>query len=205
MSRMLPTLGLSALFMALGPGWLLAGPDDQESHPGRVEIDWSKAVGDREPSVQISLEPALLKLMASAGREVDPDVVELVKDLSHVRVVVFEDLSDETSDVAKVVAAQVKALLGKGWSPVVKVRQDEGETVDILMEVDGETIVGFVIFVAESDQLVFVNIAGAMDPETFGPKLGAIIRKVSGGELELDDLKGLIDSVKSSREDGDDS
>lgn len=205
MFRMRPILGLSALLIVLGPSGLLAGPQDAKSHPGCVDINWSKAVGDKEPSVQVSLEPALLKLMASAGEEVDPDVVELVKDLSYVRVIMYEDLSDGTSDVTEVVVTQVEALQDDGWSPVVKVREDEEETVDVLMKVDGETIVGFVIFVAEPDELVFVNIAGTMDPEIFGPKLGAVVGKLSGGDLELGDLNGLLESVRTTNEDGDGS
>ncbi|QDV39090.1 DUF4252 domain-containing protein [Tautonia plasticadhaerens] len=203
MSRMRPILGLSALVIALGPGGLVAAPQDAEPHPGSVDIDWSKALGVKEPSVQVTLGPALLKLMASAGEEADPDVVELVEDLSHVRVIVHEDLPAGGSDVAEAVDAQIEVLLDEGWSPVVKVREGEQETVDILMKADGETIVGFVIFVAEPDELVFVNIAGTMDPETFGPKLGAVVGKVSGGDLELDGLDDLTELLKSSTDDGD--
>ncbi len=201
MFGILTTLCLSALFSPIDPGVLFAGPEDHKTHAGYVDIDWSKAVGDKEPTVQVLLEPALLKLMAAAGKDVDPEVVELVKDLSFVRVNVYDDLPSESTNAAKAVETQVKALTAQGWSTVAKVRQDGDATVDVLMKVDGETIVGFAIFVAESDQLVFVNIAGNMDPETFGAKLGSVVVKVSGGEIKLDDLSGIINSVKGSTKD----
>jgi hypothetical protein len=204
MFKMRPILGLSALVIALGPSGLLAAPQGENPHPGCVDIDWSKALGNKEPSVQVTLGPALLKLMASAGEEADPDVVELVADLSHVRVIVHEDLPAGESDVADAVDTQIKSLLDEGWSSVVKVSEGEQETVEVLMKADGETIVGFVIFVVEPDELVFVNIAGTMDPETFGPKLGAVVGKISGGDLELDGLDGLADLLKTSPGDDDD-
>src|SRR5262249_37268025 len=154
-------------------------------------------VGDKEPSVQVFLEPVLLKLMASAGKEVDTDVVALVKDLSFVRVNVYEDLPGDSANLAKAIDTQVKGLLAKGWKSAVKVREGKDEVVDVLMKVSGEKIVGFAIFVVDSNELVFVNIAGNLDPEAFGAKLGKLATKLSGGEFKLEGLGEALKSIKS--------
>jgi hypothetical protein len=193
-------LAFSAAFTALVPLGLHAGQEEYKSHAGYVDIDWSKTVGDKEPSVQVFLESALLKLMASASKEIDPDVVGLVNDLSFVRVSVYEDLATESTEVAKSIDAQVKALVSKGWKSAVKVRQEKSESVDILVKVNGERIVGIAFFVAEPKELVFVNIAGNLDPEAFGAKLGKLAAKAAGGKIDLD-LGIMVESIKNATKD----
>jgi hypothetical protein len=197
-----PTLALAAILCAAATPTLLARQVADDAHAGFVDVDWSKAVGGKEPSVQVRLERPLLRMMASATKQVDPDVVALVDQLTFVRVNVYEDIQGGETPIAQTVDAEVKSLAGKGWSPVAKVRQDD-DRVDVLMKADGDKIVGFAVFVAGESELVFVNVAGDMDPETFGEKLGAVVAKLSGGELNLGEMSGLLESLTGSNAAGD--
>ena len=181
-----------------------AAADDYESHAGYVEIDWSESLGDREPSVQVFLERPLLRMMAAVVENADGgdlDIAEFVRDLSIVRVEVYEDIDEKNVDVLEASADEVAELKKKGWRTVVRV-PEEDETVNVLMKTEGENIAGFVILVAESDELVFINIAGAIDPEKIGAKLGALGGKITGGDVNLDQLQNLLGSLGQRKRSG---
>jgi hypothetical protein len=197
--RCLRTLSLMALVASIS---LAAQAQEKEkekksSHAGYVSADWSKSLTDKPPSIQVMLDPPLLKLVASASKQSDEDLNALISQLAFVRVNVYEDLSTEDAKLAEAVDTQVTTLAGKGWSTVARVRQDD-QHVDVLMKTVDDKIVGFVVFVAGDGDLVFVNIAGDIDPENFGEKLGTVVSKVSGGELNIEDMPGVLDSIKNS-------
>lgn len=190
--RILPALAVAAIFVGSA-----VAQDEKSSHAGHVDIDWSKAVGDQQPSVQVMLDRPLLKMVASASKQSDADLNALIAQLAFVRVSVYEDLKAEAGKVVETVDGAVAALSSKGWSTVAKVREGE-DRVDVLMKSSGENIVGFVVIVSESTELVFVNIAGDIDPEEFGAKLGTVITKFSGGEFDIEELTGIFQSLKGS-------
>jgi hypothetical protein len=190
------SLGLLAALglLVVAPGDA-AARDDKSGHPGYVNVDWSALVGDRQPTVQVQLERPLLRLIAAASKEQGEDLDDLINQLAFVRVNVYDDLNADDAKVAAEVDARAADLSAKGWTSVAKVREDD-QRVHVLMKSDDEKIVGFLIFVADDENLVFVNIAGDMDPETFGAKMANVAAKFSGGELNFEGLTDVLDSVK---------
>jgi hypothetical protein len=90
---------------------------------------------------------------------------------------VYEGISDDILDVLKFVDDTSTQLQAAGWNNVVRVRE-QGEHVRIFMRpgTDG-TISGLTIMVADSgasDEAVFINIAGAIQPSQLGRIAAAI-------------------------------
>lgn len=173
---------------------------DKSSHPGYVSSDWSKSLTSKEPSVQVMLDPPLLKLIASASKESDPDLNAVLSQLAFVRVNVVENVTSEPAKVTEAVDSQLTTLAGKGWSTIAKVRDDE-QRADVLMKTSDENkIVGFVVIVSGDGELVLVNIAGDIDPDKFGASLGSLVPKVAGGDIKLEGLGDVLGSLKPSND-----
>jgi hypothetical protein len=199
---MRPRRTFAVLALVLGASVAAHAQEKKSSHPGYVDAAWTKALTDKPATVQVMLDPPLLKLVASASKESDQDLNAVISQLAFVRVHVYEDLSVDAEKLTKAVESQISTLDDKGWSTVARVREDD-QRVDVLMKATDEKIVGFVVIVAGDDQLVFVNIAGDIEPEKFGEKLGGVVAKLSGGEIDLD-IEGLTGSLGAGKGSSDD-
>lgn len=202
-------LGVAALCCLLtGIGQAQSAREAAKSHPGVVRVDWSQEFSGREPSVRIQLNRTMLRVISSAA-QTSSEIRNLVDSLVSVQVVVYEDLSDENgagqgsaSNTLSTVRQKVAQLKDEGWESGVGV-SDDGESVDLLMRSDDEeTITGVAVFVAEEDELVFVNVAGEIAAEEIGKHLGALIRGDFDIEkmLDLDAISGLLEGGEIHRE-----
>ena len=181
---------------------LVHADEDEGAHPGVVSIDWPSELGGAEPNVRVRVKGPLLRLMASATRHA-PEVDGLIGQLRLVRVEVYEDL-DSGANAAAAVAPHVEGLTAAGWESVVRVRDDDDESVDVMVRPDGEeSIAGVAVFVAEEDELVFVNVAGDLDAKNFGSKLGKVLGPIMKGELDLEELIDVEEVVEYGGHDHD--
>lgn len=175
--------GALTLIVAACPAF--AQEDAVAPHPGVIDIEWADYLDVGEPKVRVNLNRPVLKLMSAVTGKA-PEVGELMGSLAMVRVEVYEGLRPESGH-REVTAAQVKALRDSGWESVVRVR--DGESVDVLVRPDGEdAIAGVMVLVAESQELVFVNIAGDINAERFGKHLGKVVGPIMKGDLKIEDL-----------------
>ena len=129
-----------------------------------------------EPTVEVNLDEAMLKLLGGAAQSAAPTGLEGV---TNVRVLVYEDIVEDMQGVLRFVESTGTKLEGDGWRAVVRVRE-EGEQVRIYMKpgADG-TLSGITVMITESGggdgddgggggEAVFVNVAGKIQPEQLG-------------------------------------
>jgi hypothetical protein len=163
--------------------------------PGFVDFVSKDIVGDATPHVEVNLGKALLRIMAGAAGEADPDLQVFLTSLHEIRVRTFEDLPKTKPSVVEKVKVFVDRLTGTGgWTTLVWVPQED-QRVDILIKEKGENIAGLAVFVVGDDELVFVNIVGDINPETFGATLARLGIKGAGGKLDLSQISKMLGNI----------
>jgi len=138
---------------------------------------------DAKPSVQIDLNPAMLAFVSAAAKTSDPAAADALAGIEGVRVYVYEEVGDDMQAVLAFVDTVSAKLESDGWHPAVRVQEDGEEQVRIYMKIAepgtaGATtsnLTGLTVMVADgsSNEAVFINIAGQIEPAKFGQIVGA--------------------------------
>jgi len=178
----LKPLILPSILLALLAGATGAGVFAQSSNSGY--IDFGKlpppASGD---FVEVNISSNLIAMVASVGKQAEPEIAELVHNLQRIRVSVI-GLDDENRPaVQKRVKAIRDDLDTQGWERVVAA-QNQGEDVVVQVKMrGGEAVEGVAVTVLSgTKQAVLVNVIGDIRPE----KLAVI-----GERFDIEPLKKL--------------
>ena len=190
------------LLLVLLSGAFAKGPQPQVSAasraelkklPGYVDFDSLGIFKGVKPKVEVFLDTPILRIMAGAASNAQEDISALLPSLKMVRVMVFEDLpvkSGKLLDQAGGLVAELKNK--KGWNSIISVPEN-GETVDILQKTGDNKIKGFALLVVSRKEVVFINIAGDMDPELFGKQVGNLAGKFLKGKIDMSQLGSLLE------------
>ena len=139
---------------------VMAQEDELKALPGYVDFGELESVYG-EPKVMVNIGGMLLQF-ASAATKDDPETAELLSGLQGVRINVYS--TEGQTEPAMSQIKRVKDMLkASDWEPIVQVNED-GEQVQIFMKVDGEGMQGLTIMAVDSEEAVFLNILGAIDP-----------------------------------------
>ncbi|HUG12813.1 MAG TPA: DUF4252 domain-containing protein [Opitutaceae bacterium] len=134
--------------------------------PGQVDFGTMPSAAGRQ-FVEVNLQPNLISLAAKIVSKQEPQVAELLRNIKHVRVNVvgLDDTNRGTVD-QKMQAVRAD-LESRGWSPVVTVRDEGGENVNVHIKTgENDVIQGLVVTVIGNDnEAVFVNIVGEINPD----------------------------------------
>jgi hypothetical protein len=154
-------------------------------------FDFSNIPGlDKRPTVQISLNPAMLGFVSAATRGSDPATADLIAGLEGISVNVYEGVGDALPAVLEFINRAAGALERDGWQSAVNIQDGKDEVRIYLRTGSGAQashVTGLTVMVADGGgDAVFVNIAGTIDPA----KLGQIANAV-GMQGMLDGLMGL--------------
>ena len=162
--------------------------------PGYVPFDKNAILGDIDATVEINLSEPMLKFMAGAASIADQEFAETLNGIVDVRVKVFELDSIDAEHAQTKIKGLVKWLDKNEWSRIVHV-EEEFETVNIYIRLDGDTMAGLTLVVASESELVFINIVGVIDPA----RMGSLIGRMSGGDgVDLDFLSRIDESGAES-------
>jgi hypothetical protein len=133
-----------------------------------------------EPSVEVNLGPEMMAFLGPAAKGAS-GVPGALDGVTNVRVLVYENLSEDMQGVLRYVESTGTKLEGEGWHAVVRVRE-EGEQVRVYMKpgTDG-TLAGVTVMVTEDGNVgegdddddgggeaIFLNVAGKIRPEDLG-------------------------------------
>ena len=161
---------------------LLAAPAAAEGRrsPGYVDGDvFLDLVGDQNVKIEVSISKSLINIITSAHDQLKA----LAGGLESINAIVA-DLGPGTEQKALDAIRAIDRRLAKdGWERVARVR-DEGTDIKVLVLNDGKAIEGLVVMMVEREEreLIFVNIAGRMDPRA--------IQMLSEG-FDIPGLEGL--------------
>jgi hypothetical protein len=170
---------------------VLGGPVAAQTgndHPGYYAIEEMGILAAGDLEVDVNLQGAMLQAVASSMEGQEGDVAELVSGLDRVRVQVGAPQKADASTINHAVSEAVANLEGSGWDRILRVEEDD-EQIYLFSREDGGMIVGFTVLVNDGgEEVVLVNIAGAIDPETFGRALAKMD--------EMPDLDELMAAVE---------
>lgn len=165
---------------------------DRAGHPGNYPIEAMGLLAADEIEYDIDLEGALLQAAAGAMQEEgeDSDIAHLVAGLERVRLLVGSPRSADPAAVSAAFERAAATMEGDGWKRILSVL-DEGERVLLLSREDAGRIAGLTLLVSDGgDELVLVNLVGAIDPLLLGrviakaDRLPQLESYLGGGQAE---------------------
>lgn len=148
-------------------------------HPGYVDLETMgslRRVIGHEPTIEVNVEGALLRLVAEASRYEDPDLANMLRRLEGVFVRGF-DISESSAGRAREQASVIGRELEKvGWTTIVSINEHD-EYVRMFARMQRDEIVGMVVMVVDEGgrEAIFLNIVGDVDPEEIG-RIGSKFR-----------------------------
>ncbi len=151
------------------------------AHPGYVDFGDLSGIADTEPTIEVSLGPALLGFVRKTVSAEDPELANTLGKLRGIELRVFEISPGQLANARQQALAISKRLKGSDWQPAVTVRGEDA-TVHMYMKTRDEVVQGMVVMMVESGgDAVFLNIIGEIDPEQLGSVAGRF-------GVSLDDL-----------------
>lgn len=144
--------------------------EDYSKHPGYVDFDMLKIMGENEAKVEVNLKQPMLKLVSEFTKKEDPELFSMLEKLLLVRVYVFDADEAMAKKFNTESSRTIKMLDNAGWERVVRVREDD-EHVYVYLKPSSnfDLIQGIVVIAVEDDkEAVFVNIVGDIHPEDVG-------------------------------------
>ncbi len=155
---------------------VMAQEDELKDQPGYVDFGTLESVYG-EPKVMVNIGGFLLGFMAQAAGSEDPEAAEIMKGLEGVRINIYSTEGQVAPALEQV--EEVKGMLrAQNWEPIVQVKEAD-EQVQIFMKADGEGMQGLTVMAVDSEEAVFLNILGSIDPD----KLGAVMENF---DVDLD-------------------
>ncbi len=188
------------LFLFSGGAWAQAAPvsstagSNIECSSGVVQFTLDFPSGTKKPAVSVNLEGPMIRIATAAAAEAAPPIGKLLEKIELIQVKVYEDLQQDATSVLNMAAKKIEELKQQGWTTVVSVPDDD-ETVDVLSRTSKDAILGLVVLVAEKDEVVFVNLAGEIDPERLGRMIGKYKEGILKGEFDFEDLLSMEEGV----------
>jgi hypothetical protein len=152
---------LIALFCGMLTLPVAAQEDALRDLPGYVDFGGLNSIYG-EPKVNISIGEGLLKFLFPIVKHEDPDAAALFSRLKGVRVSVYATGGDAAAALEQVSSVK-RSLTGSNWAPVVQVNED-GEQVQVFMKMNGEVMDGLTLMAVDSEEAVFINVIGQIDP-----------------------------------------
>lgn len=132
-------------------------------HPGYFPIEDLGILPEEEINLEINLPGSMLKFIAAAIDEEDPEFSRIAESLKSIRVR-GADLDKGGADSIRSgfenAAQQLKAA---GWTSMVRVREDNEEVYVFFKEQSGE-MVGLTVFTLEGSEAMMINLVGNIDP-----------------------------------------
>jgi hypothetical protein len=171
------------LFMA---GGVASAQQSVEQSPGYFPLEELGLFADGGVEVDVDIQGPMIKMMAAAAQEQEPEFGELASQLERIRVRVGTLRGDDRSGVEAEFDRAIRQLEAAGWKPMVRV-DDEEELVRVFVKQGTERIHGLAVLVNDGfEEGVLVNIVGDLDPELVGRLIGSMDSLPDLNELGID-------------------
>jgi len=145
----------------------VATEEDLTRDPGFVDFSDLELLTDDELNIHVSVKDPLLKLVAEATRENEPELSDLLAQIKAIEVHVYSVKESLREAIWMEIRAKAKALEAAGWNPAITIRMRRERGYVFLKLVDGKPI-GLAAMYIEDDEAVLVNIVGLIDPTRIG-------------------------------------
>jgi hypothetical protein len=145
--------------------FLLAAAAVALAAPQQFQLNLDSIASKASNTVDVSLSGATLKFAARFLDSHDPeeaDVKKLIAGLQGIYIKHFEFKRDNAWRQADLEPIR-NQLRAPEWQRIVGVKDDDGETSEIYLHVEGEKNTGVAIIAAEARELTVINIVGSID------------------------------------------
>ena len=141
-----------------------------ERLPGYFDFDALERAVDAETTLEVNIKGALLRMAAEAARVEDDLLAEMLLKLQGIQVRGYTLSDAEVEDLQDQIGRFARELSDEGWERVVRVREEDEYVEMMVRDTSGERVEGMVVFVLGegTNETVFVNIVGQIDPEDIG-------------------------------------
>lgn len=170
------------LLLGFLPGMAFAQLDTD--HPGYFPIEDLGIFPPESLNLEINLTGPMIKFIALATNEEEPELSQLVEELESIRVRGADLEKTDTEVVRSGILAAAEKLKESGWTSMVRIRDTDEEVYIYFKEKDGE-MMGLTVLTLEDDEGMLINLVGKIDPEGLG-------RLASG--LDLPQLEQAVPS-----------
>lgn len=165
-----PSRWLSALLAAalLAGGRPALAQEDLRRDPGFVDFSRQATLTDDDLEVHVSVKDPLIKLVAEATGESDPELAEVLRLLKAVEVHVYEVPENRRETVKKEISSLARDLEDRGWTEAIAIRV-KGARGHVFLRLLDEKPMGLAaMYTGEAGEAVFVNIVGQIDAAQVG-------------------------------------
>ncbi|MCP4655871.1 MAG: DUF4252 domain-containing protein [bacterium] len=146
---------------------VVAAEEDLTRDPGFVNFSDLGLLTDDELNIHVSVKDPLLKLVAEATRENEPELADLLSQLKAIEVYVYTVNESLREAIWKEIRSKANDLEGRGWDPAITIRMRRERGYVFLNLVEGKPV-GLAAMYIEDNEAVFVNIVGSIDPTKIG-------------------------------------
>lgn len=155
-------------------------------HPGYFPIEDLGILPQEKITLEINLPGSMLKFVALAMDEEDPDFSRIVDSLESIRVRGAEIDDSGMESVRSGLQNASQKLKAAGWLSMVRVREDD-EEVYVFFKQEGEAMVGLTVFTIEDEEVMLINLVGSIDPTDLSDL-------AEGLDLDIPDIHTSTDS-----------
>lgn len=173
-----------ALGMLVLPTMVLAQFDTD--HPGYFPIEDLGILPAESINLEINLPGAMLKFIAAATDEDDPDLSRIAENLKSIRVRGAELDQAGLERVRSGFQNAAQKLKTAGWSSMVRVREED-EEVYIFFKEEGGQMLGLTVLTLEDEEAMLINLVGNIDPSDLSGL-------AEGLDLDLPDIDSVTDN-----------
>lgn len=132
-------------------------------HPGYFPIEDLGILPEEAINLEINLPGSMLKFIAAAIGEEDPDFSRIAENLKSIRVRGADLDGLGVQSIRSGFDNAARELKAAGWISMVRVRDDDEEVFVFFKEQGGE-MVGLTVFTLEDQEAMMVNLVGNIDP-----------------------------------------
>ena len=163
MSRLSVLLLLLAICLVPGP----ATAQLHEDHPGYFPIEELGILPEESINLEINLTGPMMKFIALATDEAEPELARLIEGLKSIRVRGADLDRGNADDVRSGIRDATQQLAERGWISMVRIRDDNEEIHIYFKDQEGE-MVGLTVLSLEGDEAMLINLVGKVDPTGLG-------------------------------------
>jgi len=163
MSR-LPILSILVVLCLL-PG--VAAAQFNTDHPGYFPIEELGIFPEESINLEINLTGPMIKFIALATHEEEPELSQLVEELESIRVRGADVEVIGAEGVRSGIRSAAQKLTENGWTSMVRIRDDDEEVYIYFKEQAGE-MMGLTVLSLEGDEAMLINLVGKIDPAGLG-------------------------------------
>ena len=150
----------SVLFVLLAFCTVALYAQEWRSSPGYIDFGTLGLFQGEKENVEIFLDQNLLKMVAEATKDNDPELAAELRGLNLIQVKGYGMRSDLIDPVSNKISSIVTSLEREGWKPAAKMRVKKDDQAHVYMKTNGGKCVGIMALVMDKEKMMLVNIVG---------------------------------------------